>query len=228
MFIWISVGVLVGIVPLIMLIESLIEFIKKICYNPHHNYTAYFKDKDNRLILYHGVNISNFQKHSEDNMPWHGDEDIAKLKEWGFNLVRFLVFWEKLESKEGHYNYDYLNNIENFIKKLRDADIDVLIDIHQDLYSQKFGGNGFPEWTVNDDGHKFTRREPWNLNYKEPAVKAVYKNFWKSKELNAKYIDIVGLLQNKFKTYDNVIGIDVMNEPFFPLLNIFNFEKKIF
>lgn len=174
----------------------------------------HFRDADNRIVIYHGVNVCNYSKYAADFLPWQTKDDFARLREWGFNLVRYLVFWEAIEPEEGVYDDAYIEATVQRIRWLEELGIDVLIDFHQDLYCRKYGGNGFPVWTANDEGIPFTPRTPWNLNYLEPAVIACYRNFWNNDALKAKYVAAIRYMLECVDALPNVIGVDVMNEPF--------------
>jgi endoglycosylceramidase len=199
------------------------SYIKKLFYSPEKNKSQFIRDKDCRIAIYHGVNVSNYSKASVGNLPWQAKEDFARLKDWGFNLVRYLIFWSAVEPTKGNYDAQYIQNTVERLKWLQDLGIDVIVDVHQDLFNKKYTGNGFPDWTVNDGGIPFTPRQPWNMNYFEPALIASYNNFWKSEELKSSYIAMVKYVLTNVDSMSNVIGIDVMNEPF--LGTIPNFEK---
>ena len=172
-------------------------------------------DSQGRITIYHGINVANNAKHSEGHLPWQTKEDLVKLKSWGFNLVRYLVFWEALEPTEGNIDMDYIGKTKERLQWLQELGIDVIIDIHQDVYGPKLTGNGFPEWATNDEGIPFTEQQPWNANYLEPAVIAAYKNFWNSDPWKKRYVEIVQIVFTNFADpFDNVLGVDIMNEPF--------------
>ena len=183
------------------------------------------RDAANRIVIYHGVCVCNSAKTAPDFLPWHKKADFARLRDWGFNLVRYQVYWEAIEPTRGVYNEAYLAATLERLRWLQDLGIDVFLDIHQDLYARKFTGNGFPTWTIQDGGNVFHHREPWNLNYLEPAIIACYDNFWDSADLKAKYVSMVEYLLKKTDGMPNVIGVDVINEPF-PGLNL-DFEPRI-
>lgn len=174
----------------------------------------YLRDADNRIVIYHGVNVSNSSKYSAGFLPWQTQEDFARLNRWGFNVVRYLVFWEAIEPQEGVYDEEYLDAAVERIGWLSDLGIDVIVDLHQDLYSGRYGGDGFPEWTINDNGEPFTPQVPWNLNYLQPAVIACFNNFWSDDGLKQKYAGMVEHLLGRIDGLPNVVGLDIMNEPY--------------
>ena len=173
----------------------------------------YVRDKDNRIVLYHGVSVSNSSKDAPRLLPWHTKQDFARLRDWGFNLVRYLVFWEAIEPVEGQFDEAYIAATIERIRWLEELGIDVLIDVHQDLYARKFGGNGFPAWTIHDFGLPFHPHARWNVNYLEPAVMAAYLNFWSSSSLKGKYIAMLEHLLSRLDGLPNVVGLDIINEP---------------
>ena len=185
----------------------------------------YLRDKDNRIVFYHGVNISNDAKTAPDFLGWPTKADYARLQQWGFNCARYLVFWEAVEPKEGVYDEAYIDATVERIRWMEELGIDVILDFHQDLYSRKFTGNGFPEWAVHDDGLPFHPRSRWNLNYFERAVIKSYTNFWASRGLRAKYIAMIEHFVRRIDVLPNLAGVDIMNEPF-PGLNL-PFESTI-
>lgn len=201
------------------------SYIKKFFSNPERNKTSYLLDTNGRIKIYHGVNCSNSSKTAPDYLPWQTKDDFARLNTWGFNLVRYLVFWQAIEPIEGHYNLIYIESTLERLKWLQELGIDVIVDVHQDIYTTKFTGDGFPGWTVHDNGIPFKQQTPWNMNYFEPAVLSSYDYFWKNDDLKTKYIDMLKYLLSNVDNLDNVIGIDVMNEPFFGTIP--HFERII-
>ena len=112
--------------------------------------TRMFVDAEGRSVIFHGINVvykvppyipSSGAFDSEKSL---NDEDIANLVKWGFNFVRLGVMWEAVEQTEGIYDEKYLNEVEALVKKLGEAGIYTLIDMHQDAFSRVSCGEGFP------------------------------------------------------------------------------------
>lgn len=209
--------------PIPIIPTAFLLFLSCIHFSPKKESIQYIRDSDGRIVIYHGVNISNYQKNSMDYMPWQSKEELKRLNDWGFNLARFLIFWEALEPNKGVYNDAYMKRVVGRIKYLQQIGVDVVVDFHQDLYSKKFGGDGFPSWSVNSCGAVFNKREPWHMNYLEQAVINSFQYFWGSKELQRSYIDAVKYVLGYVDTLKNVVGIDIINEPYSGML--LNFER---
>jgi len=115
-----------------------------------------FVDALGRQHYFHGINAV-VKEH-----PWIptrgaftpqgslGPEDIANLKKWGFNAVRLGVMWPGVETAPGVYNSTYLEEITKLINDLGDAGIYTLVDMHQDLLSRHYCGEGIPEFYVEN------------------------------------------------------------------------------
>ena len=65
---------------------------------PHIEDTAYITDAQGRVLILHGVNVMNSSKSDPGRMPSITASDAQRMaSDWGFNLVRFLIFWDAAE-----------------------------------------------------------------------------------------------------------------------------------
>ena len=77
----------------------------------------YIKDEFGRSLILHGVNSSNSSKSNKQFMPWVTKQDvIQETKQFGFNGIRFLIFWAAVEPKKGVYDYKYLERVAERVK----------------------------------------------------------------------------------------------------------------
>jgi endoglycosylceramidase len=108
------------------------------------------RDETNRPIILHGVNIvvkrPPYLPDTEkfDSMNSLTIEDVKIMKTLGFNFVRLGVMWEAVEKTEKFYDIEYLKQTQKIINLLGENGIYTLIDIHQDLFSRVFCGEGVP------------------------------------------------------------------------------------
>lgn len=187
---------------------------------------CWIRDEDSRAVILHGLNISNAAKRTENQISWHTFDDYARISsDWGFNCIRLLIFWSAIEPEPGVFNDSYLSLVEERVSWAEDLGMYVILDMHQDLYSAKFGGDGAPYWAVWDDGFGFTPVGPWWLNYIQPAVRRAFKNFWTEEELRMHFIDSWVYVAERFAGSSAVIGYEILNEPYFGTFLPWSFEK---
>ncbi len=182
-----------------------------------------FIDTEGREVLLHGINLSE-KSRQRGYVSWHGPEDFARMRSWGFNCIRLSIFWDGIEPEPGRYDEEYLRRIDQRIEWAKQNGLYVLLDMHQDLYSAHFpgGGDGAPPWAVLDGGKPDLRTGPtWGMAYfTSRAIQTAFDNFW----ANAPAPDEVGLQdhfaaawQHVAKRYADetaVLGYDLFNEPF--------------
>lgn len=108
----------------------------------------------------------------------------------------------------------YLKSIAEDIIRITSAGLLVLVDMHQDIYAQAYGGDGFPTWTMKTDGGSFSPQKNWAANLLQPAVRNCYKNFWADSEMQDRYIKALALFVRTLQDIPGVLGFDIMNEPY--------------
>jgi len=185
----------------------------------------------------------------EKIFPWHpvtshfdaarslSREDAQNLRKWGFNIVRLGTMWPGFESVRGYYNYTYLSEISKIVNYLGDEGIVTLLDLHQDLLSPYWCGEGVPDWAAIAPNLTFPFPKPavWQDIPKDPngyanlktCLKWVFGVFYLSEAVNAGFqslYDNVNGIQDSFvnfwynvgsyfATNPNVIGFELLNEP---------------
>ena len=175
-------------------------------------------DSDGRVVILHGVNV--VYKH----YPWHpsahqfGVQDADLIKQMGMNSVRLGCLWAGVNPVEGSYNSSYLDEIERIVDMLNEKDIYVLLDFHQDLGNEMFGGEGFPTWAVNTWGFDpwcYPKGTPWALKYYQPGVMATFQSlYWNLDGIQDAYVNSWKQVATRFKDKPNLLGYELINEPF--------------
>lgn len=179
------------------------------------------------------------------NLPWNeqstnynSENDLAQVRQDGFNVVRLTVNWSEIEPTEGHYSTTFLSRVAQVVTWASQQGISVILDMHEDGYSRflnqvsktkapsgctpSTGQDGAPKWAV------FTDNQPscslYGQNELNPAMAAALTNFWDNKKVKIKgeapgyglqdhYIGAVAFLAKYFKNNPTVIGYELMNEP---------------
>lgn len=180
----------------------------------------WFTDEHGRVVTLHGVNMVNKLPPYHPAALGFDERDAALIAGWGMNTVRIGWIWKALEPEPGEYDLEYLEEIATLAAMLGDHGLHVLVDFHQDMYNERFSGEGAPDWAVIDNGlpHRPDLGFPRNYFFM-PGLWRAYDNFWK----NAPGPDGVGL-QDRFAAAWRLVAerlsdqprvfYDIFNEPF--------------
>lgn len=223
---------------ILLLVSSVfLDCAKKEEENPalYHSDGRWLNDSSGRVLILRGMNVTGSNKWPDPETgkffpAWLSPDDFKLIASWGYNSVRFLIIWEAIEPEKGRFDENYLNDVYTITEWARDAGLLTILDMHQDIYSRKFYGDGAPEWAVLDDGIPFTPRTPWYNNYLEPAVQRAYDSFWQNRDgIQDEYFEAWKRVAEKFADADWVVGYDIMNEPFpGTTFNPDEFDEKYF
>ncbi|MGN7359785.1 cellulase family glycosylhydrolase [Paenibacillus sp. SAF-054] len=176
-------------------------------------------NEEGQQVILSGVNLVCKEKSKGYVTPC--DEGLfAWFREQGFNVIRLGLIWDGVEPEPGVYDDAYLSRIKQQVRWAEQQGIYVFLDMHQDLYSQLFG-DGAPAWATLTDGLPHAEGSLWSDAYLEsPAVNRSLDQFW----ANAPAPDGIGLQDHYaamwrhsaafFADCPNVIGCDMMNEPY--------------
>lgn len=178
-----------------------------------------FVDENGNELMFHGINLV-CKSQAKGFLSFYEESHFKDIKESGFNCIRLGIIWAGIEPKPNVINYDYLNKVAQQIKWAEKYGLYVILDMHQDLYSQVYA-DGAPKWATLTDGHKHTKTALWSDAYHDSkAVIASFDNFWNNTKavdnigIQDHYIKVLTELGKKFNAHKNLLGYDIMNEPF--------------
>jgi endoglycosylceramidase len=176
----------------------------------------HFRDEVGRVLLLHGVNVSNVSKSAPFFPQWLTEDHVQMLADRGLNVVRFLIIWEAIEPEKGVFDQAYLDMVEEKVAWFTSRGIYVLVDMHQDLWGPKFTGDGAPLWATLDHGLPFDPPPGhWFMKYGEPAVKQAFQSFWDNEEgIRDHFVMAWQEVAKRFADNPMVIGYDLINEPY--------------
>jgi endoglycosylceramidase len=180
---------------------------------------TWITDSQGRAVVLHGLNEVFKVPPYDPSASGFSDDDAAFLQANGFNAMRVGVIWAAVEPRPGVYDEAYLASISQTVQTLAAHGIVSLLDFHQDLYNEKFQGEGAPAWAVQDGGLANPALGfPWNY-FGNPAEERSWDAFW----ANAKAPDGVGLqvhyarawahVAAEFRNDPGVFGYELVNEP---------------
>ncbi|WP_163544044.1 glycoside hydrolase family 5 protein [Occultella kanbiaonis] len=180
------------------------------------------RDEHGRHRVLHGINmVHKGEPGAVGAADFRGSwtaADIADLAGRGFTAVRLGVIWAAVEPEPGRYDEDYLDWVAEQLDAFASAGIGVILDSHQDLYSQSFG-DGAPAWATLADA-EFAATDLWSDAYlTSAAVHQGLDAFWANAPgpgevgLQERFAAMWGYLARRFGAHPALIGYDILNEP---------------
>jgi len=194
-------------------------------------------DAAGREVLLRGVNVNAHVEYWQydpelfTTYPFT-EEDADAIAAMGWNMVRLLLSWSRVEPSPGEYDETYLDEIATSVAMLSERGIYTLIDMHQDAWGPSLvapademcpsgtrpagGWDGAPEWATFDGGQPRCEAGERELT---PAVQAAWEAFFDNMEgpggvgIRTRYSEMFGHVVARFANDDAVAGYDVMNEP---------------
>ncbi len=221
----------------------------------------WFHDSHGRYILFRGVNFASRSKLPPylpiaplgrdviDQRRLKEEIESVKteldlLKKLGFNIIRLLISWKAVEPKpnpdlnelmtEGR---EYLVLVNQIIDELYKRDLYIILDFHQDIAHEVYGGDGFPDWALAiDEKHKRPKASnlkdrKWQTGYIiNKLVRHTLISFWKNdltnQEIGLKNFPVrthlektIGQTVKFFKSLNEshghpaILGVEPFNEP---------------
>lgn len=149
-------------------------------------------------------------------------EDMASV---GVNIVRLGITWAAIEPHEGKYNDELISALKEFIDKCAQNNIYVMFDMHQDLFSHHFHGDGAPNWVIDPSYSNPRQFAIWAEGYfYMQGVQDAFYDFWTNRNnIQTKFIRMWEYVANALSDCNNIIGYDYFNEPY-----IHKYGRKVF
>lgn len=176
-------------------------------------------DATGRVVVVHGINMVYKLPPYYPAKAGFGNDDAAFLARIGFNAVRVGVIWKALEPTPGHYDNAYIAQIASTVKTLSRHGVLSLLDFHQDMYNERFQGEGAPDWAVQDGGLP-NLKEGFPTNYlTSPAVQHAFDQFWANAPgpggigLADRFAGAWAQVAAAFKRTPSIVGYEIFNEP---------------
>jgi endoglycosylceramidase len=177
-------------------------------------------DAHGRVVILHGINMVYKRPPYAPDAAGFSDDDAKFLASEGYDAVRVGVIYKAVEPMPGVYDNAYIARIKKTVDTLGRHGIVSLVDFHQDLYNERFQGEGWPDWAVFDDGLPAEPQNGFPANYLGmPALQHAYDNFYANvpapdgKGLEDHYAAAWRQVSAAFAKDPNVLGYDLYNEP---------------
>jgi endoglycosylceramidase len=205
---------------------------------PDPDQGGWIADAHGREVLLRGVNVNahvEYWQQSPERFTTYPftEDDAAEIASYGWNAVRLLLSWSRVEPAPGLYDEAYLDEIERAVLALERHGVYSIVDLHQDAWGATlaarpdevcrpgealaFGWDGAPGWATLDGDRR--RCTPSLGREFSAAVIASFRAFWDDLPaadgtgIRTRYAQMLGHVAGRLSRHDAVAGYDVMNEP---------------
>ncbi len=198
-----------------------------------HGERPLFADESGREVLLRGVNVNALGEYYQadpklpSTIPLTRD-DWSQMASLGFDAVRLIVSWSRLEPQRGAFDEQYVSQIRDAVNDAKANGLYVILDMHQDAWGmyiatppgtscpagleQAIGWDGAPQWATITDGAD-TCRQPGNRE-SAPAVQTAFQSFYDNRDgIRTELEQTWGRLAREFANEPAVAGYDLLNEP---------------
>lgn len=203
----------------------------------------FLTDAAGRVVILHGVDAvekrAPYELVPAPGRPWDFSAgDAARIAGLGLDLVRLGIEWQGLEpgtaaaddpaicapgrpgdpgQLDRRVADAYIARLRRTVALLAARHVYVLLDMHQDVYSSVFGGEGAPAWAVCTGGAPVV--DPpgrWSNAYGTAAVRHAFTAFFTNDvvgDLQGQFDEMWAMVARAFRDDPWVVGYDVLNEP---------------
>ena len=177
---------------------------------------AWLVDEQGRVVILHGVNAVWKQAPyvAPDSVDGFTAADADWLAAHGFNSVRLGVLFAGVMPQPHMIDSSYLDKIDRVVQLLAARGIYVQLDFHQDLYNERYQGEGFPDWATQPSRFDRVAKVGFPLNYFTPSTSQAFDRFWSNADsLQEDYRDAWTAVAARWSAQDHLMGYDLINEP---------------
>ncbi len=151
-------------------------------------------------------------------IPALTSEDCTRMRELGFNLLRLPINWSAIEPQRGQYDMAYLDAVEDAVDCATNADVFVIVDLHQDAYSKEIGEDGAPLWAIDPPPQMLLEGPLEDLEDRRVSeqVQLAFETFFDVNDtsgLQADFNRMLEVVAERFKDHPGVVGFELFNEP---------------
>lgn len=178
-------------------------------------------DAEGRVVVLHGVNLVAKRAPHLPSDAGFGPDDAGYLASEGFNTLRLGFDYAAVEPAPDAYDDAFVAAIDAEVEAAGLSGLFVLADVHQDMFTDRFQGNGLPDWMAIDDGQPNAPLVgfPGNYFFGNAALRRSFDNWWANVDgpdgdpLQAHYAEGLRRLAAAMADNTRLLGYDVFNEP---------------
>ncbi len=163
-------------------------------------------DATGRALVLHGVNLTAKRPPYLPSRIGFDADDARWLAAQGFSVVRLgFIPAGVMPAAPALYDSAYLDDYIATVRTLSNAGLLVIVDAHQDYFTESTGGEGFPPWMV-------MRQPLLPLGARHAAP---FDGFWANvRGVQDHFAAMWAHVAARLRDVPGVLGYDLLNEPF--------------
>jgi endoglycosylceramidase len=193
-------------------------------------------DQDGRQVVLRAVNVNSLAEYARNNPDFEPvrpltAEDWDQIAGEGFNAVRLLVSWSRLEPQRGRIDAEYVEEIRQAVGDAANRGLYTVVDMHQDAWGPfvatpegtacppgrepSTGWDGAPEWATPDPADLDSCR-PVDGEAKpgsELVTEAWHRFYSDTDGVQGRLVEVWRHLVGALADEPSVAGYDLLNEP---------------
>ena len=197
-----------------------------------HAASPAIRDSAGRQVLLRGVNVNGLGDYGRPRpslpatLPLRAG-DFRRMSAFGFDVVRIVVNWSKLEPRRGEFNQAYVARIRKRVRFAAAQGVYSVIDMHQDAWSRYLTPpsgqacprssppavpwDGAPRWATITDGLSTCTV---NASRNSAASQRAFQSFWLDRDgIQSELVLTWRRLAKALAANPAVAGWDLLNEP---------------
>ncbi len=152
---------------------------------------------------------------------------LDRAASWGVDALRVPFVWAAVEPTKGSYDEAFLQRYDALLDAAWARGMFTIVDFHQDVYAERFCGDGFPDWTIPAPQPAPMHDCPnWGGEYLSDAdVQAAFDRFWaQGSPVMTAYGKLWDMMAARYASRPGVIGFEPFNEPGWGTADMGTFE----
>ena len=194
-------------------------------------------DDAGRQVVLRGVNLNGLAEYARNNpdldptLPLT-DATWDQIADEGFNVVRLLVSWSRLEPERGEIDDAYVDEVRAAVRSAAQRGIYTVVDMHQDAWGPFVatpagvtcpagrepanGWDGAPAWATPDAAAGVSSCRPAEGESKPGSdlVVEAWDRFYRDADgIRSSLVDVWEHLATELADEPSIAGYDLLNEP---------------
>jgi endoglycosylceramidase len=196
---------------------------------------ALIVDANGRRMLLRGINTGGRSKfapfspfdYTEDTFEEELDAYLDRPVEWGLNVLRVPFSWDAMEPTPGEDDEEWLARYDALLDGAAERGLFTIVDFHQDVYSERYCGDGFPIWASEGGEDPHHDCHDWFKAYLiDSDAKQAWDEFWSdSTGIKTAFREMWTRMAERHQGRPGVVGFEIINEPGWGTANMATWER---